>query len=137
LVDATLRQTFHVSIAGDRIRIQFSNTFGTSDLPITAASLGLPVSGKAGSKEILATPLLGLTFNGAASIVVPKGKTVYCDAVDFPVKAQSMITLTIYMAKGQTGTSITGHPGSRTTSWMQAGNHVNDTSMTGTSTKHW
>lgn len=135
--DATLRQTFHISIPADRIRIQLSNTFGGSDLPITAASLGLPVGDKCGSSDILASPLAGLTFNGADSVVIPKGKVVYTDPIDFSVKEQSMLTLTIYSDKGQSGSSITGHPGSRTTSWMQSGNHVNATSVTGASTKHW
>lgn len=135
--DATLRQTFHISIPADRIRIQLSNTFGGSDLPITAASLALPVGDKCGSGDISASPLAGLTFSGAASVVIPKGKVVYTDPIDFPVKEESMLTLTIYSEKGQSGSSITGHPGSRTTSWMQSGNHVNATSVTGASTKHW
>lgn len=137
LNDATLRQTLHMSIGADRIRIQFSNTFGTSDLPITAASVGLPTGGKAGVSGIQATPLMGLTFNGAESVTVPRGKVIYSDPIDFSVKPMSMITVTMYLAKGQSGNSITGHPGSRTTSWMQSGNRVNATTLTGSSTKHW
>ncbi|KAL5328099.1 hypothetical protein ACEPPN_005807 [Leptodophora sp. 'Broadleaf-Isolate-01'] len=137
LADATLRQTFRITLLASRIRIQISNTFGTSDLPITAASLAFPVGGKAGVKDIQPSPIAGLTFGGSSSAVIPRGKTVYTDPVDFPVKAQSMVTLSMYLAKGQAGSSITGHPGSRTTSWMQTGNKVNATSITGTSTKHW
>lgn len=137
LNDATLRQTFHITLSSSRIRIQFSNTFGTSDLPITAASLALPVGGKAGVKDIQSSPIAGLTFNGSSSVTIPRGKLVYSDPVDFEVKAQSMITLSMYLAKGQAGSSITGHPGSRTTSWMQAGNKINASSVVGTSTKHW
>ena len=88
-------------------------------------------------KDIQASPIAGLTFNGSSSVIIARGKTVYSDPVDFEVKAQSMITLSMYLAKGQSGSSITGHPGSRTTSWMQTGNKVNASSMTGTSTKHW
>ncbi|KAH7327512.1 SGNH hydrolase-type esterase domain-containing protein [Rhexocercosporidium sp. MPI-PUGE-AT-0058] len=137
LANATLRQTFHITLSAARIRIQISNTFGTSDLPITAASLALPLGGKAGVKDIQPSPLAGLTFGGSSSVVIPRGKAVYSDPVDFPVLAQSMVTLNMYLAKGQAGSSITGHPGSRTTSWMQTGNKVNATSLTGTSTKHW
>ncbi|KAH8645979.1 lipolytic enzyme [Tricladium varicosporioides] len=137
IADATLRQTFHFSIAASKIRIQFSNTFGTSDLPITAASLALPLNGKAGSGSIVPSTLKGLTFGGAQSVVVPKGKTLYSDAIDFEVAAQSMLTLSIYSKAGQSGSSITGHPGSRTTSWFAAGNKVNETAVSGASTKHW
>ncbi|PVH79267.1 SGNH hydrolase [Cadophora sp. DSE1049] len=137
LSDATLRQTFHISLSSERIRIQFSNTFGTTDLPIASASLALPLGGKAGVKDIQPSLLAGLTFNGSSSVTIQRGKTVYSDPVDFAVKAQSIITVSMYLAKGQAGSSITGHPGSRTTSWMQAGNKVNASSVMGTSTKHW
>jgi hypothetical protein len=135
--DATVRQTLHMSIGADRIRIQISNTFGGSDLTITAASLGLPAGGKAGVSGIEASPLNGLTFNGADSVTIPKGKVAYTDPIDFTIKPMSMITVTMYLAKGQSGNSITGHPGSRTTSWYQSGNHVNATTMSGSSSQHW
>lgn len=120
------------------MRIQISNTFGGSDLTISAASIALPVASKAGVSTIQPSPLAGLTFNnGAASVTIPKGKIAYTDPINFPVQPESMITVSLYLAKGQTGNSITGHPGSRTTSWMQLGNHVNATTISGSSTAHW
>jgi hypothetical protein len=126
-----------MSIGADKIRIQISNTFGGSDLTITAVSIALPTGGKAGVSDIQASPLMGLTFNGAESVTIPKGKVAYTDPIDFSVTPMSMMTVTMYLAKGQSGNSITGHPGSRTTSWMQSGNHVNATTMSGSSTQHW
>ncbi|KFZ18286.1 hypothetical protein V502_04166 [Pseudogymnoascus sp. VKM F-4520 (FW-2644)] len=135
--DATLRQTLHVSIGSERIRLQISNTFGGSDLTITEASIALPNNGEAGVGGIEASPIAGVTFNGAASVTIPKGEVVYSDPVDFSVAAESMLTLTLYLATGQSGNSITGHPGSRTSSWMQEGNKVNATSISGSSVAHW
>ncbi|TGJ77570.1 hypothetical protein E0Z10_g10701 [Xylaria hypoxylon] len=135
--DATLRQTLHVSIGAERIRIQISNTFGGSALPITAASLAFPTGGEAGVNGIDTTTLRGLTFNGANSVTIPQGQVVYTDPIDVKIKPQSMITVTLYSQAGQSGNSITGHPGSRTTSWMQQGNHVNASTVTGASTAHW
>ncbi|KAI1341257.1 SGNH hydrolase-type esterase domain-containing protein [Xylariaceae sp. FL0016] len=135
--DATLRQTLHMSIGGERFRVQISNTFGGSDLPITEASVALPTGGKAGVGGIDTSSLKGLTFNGSASTTVPRGTVIYSDPVDFKVSPQAMITVTLYSQAGQSGSSITGHPGSRTTSWMQQGNHVNASTVTGSSTKHW
>lgn len=135
--DATLRQTLHVSIGAERIRILISNTFGGSALPITAASLALPTGGAAGVSTIDTTTLRGLTFNGASSVTIPQGQAVYTDPIDVKVAPQSMITVTLYSQAGQSGTSITGHPGSRTTSWMQQGNRVNASSVTGAGTAHW
>jgi lysophospholipase L1-like esterase len=53
-----------------------------------------------------------------------------------------MITVTIYLATGQTTQSITSHPGSRTTSWWQYGNAVDAAALTITnkttqSAAHW
>ena len=39
--DQTLRQIVHTSIGGDRVRVVFSNVFGTSPLPIGGAYVGL------------------------------------------------------------------------------------------------
>ncbi|KAK0652562.1 SGNH hydrolase-type esterase domain-containing protein [Cercophora newfieldiana] len=136
--DATLRQTLHMSIGADRIRIQISNTFGGSDLPITAATIALPTGGKAGVSGIDASTVKPLTFNnGAESVKIARGQVVYTDPIDFKIAPQSMITISLYSQPGQSGSSITGHPGSRTTSWMQAGNRVKDATMSGSSTKHW
>lgn len=135
--DATLRQTLHLSIGVERVRFQISNTFGGSDLPITAASVALPTGGTAGVNGIDTSSLVGLTFNGSNSVTIPKGQVVYTDPVNFKAAAQSMIAITLYLQAGQSGSSITGHPGSRTTSWMQQGNHLNASTVTGASTAHW
>ncbi|OBT66929.1 hypothetical protein VE03_04151 [Pseudogymnoascus sp. 23342-1-I1] len=135
--DATLRQTLHISIGADRIRLQISNTFGGSDLLITEAAIALPTGGEAGVGGIEASPIAGLTFSGVASVTIPQGEVVYSDPVDFSVAAESMLTLTLYLAAGKSGNSITGHPGSRTTSWMQEGNQVNTTNIYGSSIAHW
>ncbi|ELR08091.1 hypothetical protein GMDG_02918 [Pseudogymnoascus destructans 20631-21] len=128
--EATLHQTLHVSIGADRIRLQISNTFGGSDLPITEGAIALPT-------VIEASPIASLTCNGATSVTIPKGEVAYSDPIDFSVAAESMLTLTLYPAAGQPRNSITGHPGSRTMSWMQEGNQVNATSITGSSVARW
>lgn len=136
--EATLRQTLHTSIGADRIRLQISNTFGTSELPITLASIALPAGGQAGVGEVDVATLVGLTFNnGSDSVTVPAGEVVYTDPVDFKIGPQSMLTVSLYSQAGQAGTSITGHPGSRTTSWMQQGNYVNEASVSQASVAHW
>ncbi|KAI1329457.1 SGNH hydrolase-type esterase domain-containing protein [Xylariaceae sp. FL0255] len=136
-VDATLRQTLHMSIGGEKMRIQISNRFGGTPLPITAASLALPTGGAAGSGSIDLTTLKPLTFSGSSSVTIPVGQVVYTDPIDFSIKPQSMITVTLFSQAGQSGTNITGHPGSRTTSWMQTGNQVNAFNVTNNNTLHW
>ncbi|KAF4417804.1 transcription factor SEF1 [Fusarium acutatum] len=135
--NTTLRQTFHMSIGADKIRIRFSNIFGKTDLPITAASIALPVGGKAGVGQIDTKTTKQLKFKGKKSVSVPAGEIVYSDPIDFKLKPLSNLALSVYTEKGQLGNKITGHPGSRTTSWMQKGNHVNAASVSQGSTKHW
>ena len=126
-----------MTIGADRIRVQISNTFGGSPLPITAASIALPTGGKVGVGGIDTTTLKGLTFGGAESVSIPRGEVIYSDPIDFKIEPRSMLTVTLYSQAGQSGSQITGHPGSRTTSWMQQGNHVNETDVKGSTTKHW
>jgi hypothetical protein len=126
-----------MSVGADRLRFQISNTFGGSDLPITAASLALPTGGKAGVAGIDTATLKPLTFNNATSITIPRGQVVYSDPIDFKIAPQAMLTISLYLQRGQSGSSITGHPGSRTTSWMAKGNHINDATISGGSTAHW
>jgi hypothetical protein len=126
-------------MGAERLRIQISNTFGGSDLPITAASIALPTGGKAGVAGIDTATLKPLTFgNGSASITIPRGQVAYTDPIDFKVNAQTNIAISLYSQAGQSGNSITGHPGSRTTSYMQTGNHVSAATLSGgANTKHW
>jgi lysophospholipase L1-like esterase len=138
--NSTIRQTLHTSIGGDQIRIRFSNVFGVSDLPITAVTVALPVNGSAGVSGIQTSTLKTVTFSGLSSVVIPNGALIVSDPINFKVKPQSMLTVTIYTAQGQTTNSITSHPGSRTTSWFSFGNSVSAPSLTDASTQnvaHW
>lgn len=129
--DATLRQTLHMSIGASRIRVQLSNTFGGSDLPITGASIALPTGSKVGVNGIDTSTLAGLTFNGASAVTIPRRQVAYSDAIDYAIQPQSMLTVNMYLQDGQSTNQITGHPGSRTTSWMQSGNHLNASTVMG------
>ncbi|KAK9769683.1 putative SGNH hydrolase-type esterase domain-containing protein [Seiridium cardinale] len=103
---------FAPSIDVERVRFQISNTFGGSDLPITAASIALPTGGKAGFNGIGTASLMGLTFSGSNSATIPEGQVAYTDPVNFKAAAPSMIAINLYFQAGQSGGNITGHPGS-------------------------
>ncbi|CAI4216597.1 unnamed protein product [Parascedosporium putredinis] len=79
-----------------------------------------------------------LTFSGNDGFVIPNGASVLSDPIDFPVKAQSIVSIDIYLEKGQTTNEITSHPGSRTTSWFVKGNAVGTESLEGAANAaHW
>lgn len=135
---ATLRQTLHQSLTAERIRLQISNTFGGSDLTITTASIAYPQGGRPGVGSVDTASLKSLTFNnGQAAITIPRGQVAYTDPIDFKITAEQDISVSLYLRNGQSGSSITGHPGSRTTSWMQNGDHTKSANVNGGSTKHW
>jgi lysophospholipase L1-like esterase len=136
--NSTVRQTVHVSVGGRHVRLRLSNAFGGAALPITAAFVALPVDGKAGVGAIQPGTSRRLTFAGRASTVVPVGAQVVSDPLTFTVAPRSNLTVTLYLANGQASTSITSHPGSRTTSYMLAGDHSQDADLTGAATvAHW
>lgn len=138
--NTTLRQTIRATLGGDSFRLRISNVFGGSDLPVTAISVALPTNGSAGVSSIQPSSAKAVTFSGASSFIIPNGAQVLSDPIRLSVRAQSMVTVSIYTATGQTTNSISGHPGSRTTSWMAFGNQVNALDLAGpekASTNHW
>ncbi|MBN1172885.1 MAG: SGNH/GDSL hydrolase family protein [Micromonosporaceae bacterium] len=138
MVDTTLRQTVRVSVGGQRFRLHLSNVFGGAALPITAASVALPAGGKTGVSGIQSGTTKPVTFGGQASVTIPAGKETIADPLDFTVASGSNLTVTLYLAKGQASSNITSHPGSRTTSYLVKGNHLQDASLSGaTGVDHW
>jgi lysophospholipase L1-like esterase len=136
--DSTLRQTIRATVGGDQIRLRFSNAFGGAPLPITAAFLARPAGGQAGVSAIQPGSSRRLTFDGRDSISIPVGAQIVSDPLRFPVAARENLTVTLYLADGQASTSITSHPGSRTTSYMVAGDHALDADLpAGASVAHW
>lgn len=113
-----------MTLASDTLRLQISNVFGGSDLPITAAALALPANDAAGSAAIQASTHTPLTFSGAESFLIPAGASIISDPVNFPVESGTIVSVSIYLADGQSGNEITSHPGSRTTSWFVHGDHL-------------
>ncbi|MFE9815443.1 SGNH/GDSL hydrolase family protein [Streptomyces sp. NBC_00236] len=138
LTDTTLRQTVHVSAGGDHIRLRFSNAFGGAVLPITKVSVALPLDGRAGTGAIREGTTRRVTFGGGSSVAVPAGAQAVSDPLDFRLAPGSNLTATVYLATGQASTALTSHPGSRTTSYLRSGDHVQDPDLPGaTTTDHW
>jgi lysophospholipase L1-like esterase len=137
-LDSTVRQTMHVTVGGSRLRVRFSNAFGDTALVITAAHLALPATGAVGGSAIRAGSDRTLTFQGRTAVTIPAGAQAVSDPLNLPVSAAESLAVTIYLAQGQPSLNITSHPGSRTTSYMVAGNHVADLDLAGAAhVDHW
>ncbi|MBN2200854.1 SGNH/GDSL hydrolase family protein [bacterium] len=120
LANNTLRQIVCVSIGGERLRVRFSNEFSTS--PVTLDSVHFTVAAAAASSAIDTSTGLLLAFNGSRSVTLAPDSLVNSDPFDFDLQPRALIAITIHF--GSTSSDVTGHPGSRTTSYLVAGNQV-------------
>ncbi|GGK86174.1 SGNH hydrolase [Sphaerisporangium melleum] len=136
--DSTLRQTVRTSIGGRQTRLRFSNAFGGTALPITRIAVALPVGGRAGVGGIRPATSRPVTFHGRPGVVIPAGALAVSDPLDFELGPRSNVTVTVHLAEGQAGDAVTSHPGSRTTSYLVRGDHVDDADLPGAArTDHW
>lgn len=139
--DATIRQTIFLTQSAPKIRLVISNAFGGSNLPISAATIAVPLNGSAGTSAVKPETLVPLTFSGLPNFTIPNGARIISDPVDFPVTVQQVLTISLYLSSGQTTNSITGHPGSRTTSFYAPGNQTGEADLSADpatqSSAHW
>jgi lysophospholipase L1-like esterase len=116
--DATLRQVLRVSIGGRTLRVRFSNEFGRAPLDLAAAHIARP----AGGASIDAASGRALTFAGRASASIPAGTALVSDPLDFELPPLAQLAVTIHVRGAPP--DVTGHPGSRTTSYLMPGHAV-------------
>jgi|CZKV01.1.fsa_nt_gi lysophospholipase L1-like esterase len=138
LANSTLRQFVRTSIGGKNLRVRFCNIFGTDAVTIHTAHLALAADkGSAGSGEINPATDKALTFNGAAEVLIPKGESVFSDPVKFDFPALADVAVSTYFGD-ISATTVTGHPGSRATSFIVVSNAVSAASLPDAKkTAHW
>lgn len=91
----TVRMVVRPTIGGQRLRIRFSNAFGTAPLEIAAAHVALV---REDGKIVLASDR-ALTFRGEPSVRVPLGAPMLSDPVDLMVAAFSEIAISIFLPR--------------------------------------
>ena len=138
LANSTLRQFVHTTIGGKLLRVRFSNAYGTSSVMINAAQVALAAgAGSAGNGDINTVTDKALTFRGAPVVVILPGEVALSDPFEFDLPALTNLAVSIYFGN-ISATTINGHPGSRTTSFIVASNVVFAANMTGAATmQHW
>ena len=118
--DTTIRQLVRVSIGGRQLRVRFSNAFGNAALTLHGARIARPV--KVGASDIQPATDRALTFAGRSGVTIPIGAMVVSDELDFELAPLADVAITIHVRGAPS--DVTGHPGSRTTSFFQAGEAV-------------
>ncbi|MDQ7808682.1 SGNH/GDSL hydrolase family protein [Amycolatopsis sp. A133] len=116
LADVTLRQVVRLSGGGSRVRVRFTNEFGTGPVTIAAARIGLATPG--GGVEAGCA----LTFSGAASGTVPAGAPMLSDPADLPVAALAELSVSLYLPERVE--TCTCHDPVLDTGWTIPGNAV-------------
>ena len=132
LSNNSLRQILCVSIGGNSLRMRFSNEFSTSRVALKSVHIAIS---KGGSAVDTSTDKV-LYFNGNPEVTIEPGSAVTSDPLEFIVQPRTNVAVTIYF--GETSPSVTGHPGSRTTSYLLTGNQVSKPDFSGAvQADHW
>jgi lysophospholipase L1-like esterase len=89
----TIRQTVRVSVGGQRIRIRFTNEYGTKPLTIAAAVVALADE----KGNIQSGTERRLLFSGQPGTSIPAAAPFLSDPVDLPVKSLSSLSISLYV----------------------------------------
>ena len=98
LANHTLRQVVHTSIGGKRIRLRFSNDFGSEPVEMKTVSLALAAG----------DGVRAIAFHGEASVSSPAEKAIVSDELDYDLAPLTDYALTISLGK-MSNTVVTGH----------------------------
>lgn len=132
LAGHTIRQNVRLTLGGSRLRVRFSNEFGDGPLAIGAARID-----RGGKRDTIQDGShTAITFRGQPSVTIPAGEAVISDAVDLSTQPLSDFAISLFLPDVPHG--LTGHPGSRTTSFIVDGDHTRDGAFaTPAATEHW
>jgi len=133
----TLREIVHTSLGGNRVRVVFSNAFGTLPLEVGAAHVALR------EKDAMIAAKTGrpLTFGGHPSTMIAAGAVVVSDPVSLEIPAAADLAVDLYLP-GDTAASpspLTTHQGAQQQNYVSAdGNHAGEADFAGaTTTNQW
>lgn len=124
----TLRQIVHVSTGGDRVRVVFSNAFGTAPLAIGGAHVAL----RGADSNITAAAGRPLTFNSSPTATIPPGAVLVTDPVALTVPPLSDLAIDLYLPNDVTSgpSPLTIHNAARQTNYVStSGNHAGAASL--------
>lgn len=132
LAGNTFRQIIKVSLGGNSLRMRFSNLFGSETMVLKSVNIAPVLQAPAIQEERLKV----MSFNGSASITLEAGKEVFSDALDFDLQPGALLAVTIHY--GKVSSRVTGHPGSRTTSYLLEGDQSGNAAFSdAVRTDHW
>jgi lysophospholipase L1-like esterase len=120
----TVRNIIYTSVGGDELRLQVSNTFGTTPLTVGGVSVGTVLDGA----QLVPGTARTLTFHGQASVTIPPGAQVLSDPLAMRVMPLQELAVSLYLPNA-TGPA-TNHGDAQQTGYIASGNHAGDTAAT-------
>ena len=89
----TVRQVVRISAGGQKIRIRFSNEYGTKPLVIGAARVALADA----NGNVQAGTEHRVLFSGQPSVTIPAAAPFVSDPIDLPVKDLGALSISLYL----------------------------------------
>jgi lysophospholipase L1-like esterase len=140
LPNNTVRQFVWPTVSGQEIRIQLSNQRGSAPVDFQKVHIAKALTTEAtpgnSMGQIDTATDLAFTFGGAPSVTIPAGETVWSDPLTFNLEEIKLTAITVQFG-ANVPLEITGHPGSRTTSYIATGDVVSAQSVTGETQPRW
>ena len=130
----SFRQIVQVSIGGKAIRLHLSNLFNPDRTDILGVEVAVAETMGA-SPAIVEGTTVKLTFDGHPAVTMEPGAFVVSDPVPFDLEDRMNLAITIHYGR-ISKTTLTSHPGSRTTSYIADG-YTTDFSAPIAETNHW
>ncbi|HEF5874277.1 TPA: SGNH/GDSL hydrolase family protein [Burkholderia cenocepacia] len=125
--DQTFRQIVRVSLGGSRVRLVFSNAYGSQPMQIGGASVGIAGNDNA----VEPGTLRKITFGGKDTIVVPPGAPAVSDPLDMSVDPHGKLVVSLYLPEETPLTTF--HWDGRQTTWFGKGDQTQAENFTATS----
>jgi len=133
LDNQTVRMIVRTSIGGSRIRVQFSNAFGTAPLDMGAAHIAI----RSKDSAIVPGSDRPLLFNGKASARILPGAVLLSDPVDLVVPKLSDLAISVYVP-GPSGVASQHSQALHTTYISKQGDTTGQSEMDdATTTRAW
>jgi lysophospholipase L1-like esterase len=104
IAGSTVRQIVRTSVAGSRVRLRFSNLFGSG--PITLGPVRVALQASAGA--IHPSSDRAVTFGGARVVTVARGQDTLSDPVNLALPALAHLAVTVHVPEGAGASTIHG-----------------------------
>ena len=104
IAGSTVRQIVRTSVAGSRVRLRFSNLFGSG--PITLGPVRVALQASAGA--IQPSSDRAVTFGGARVVTVARGQDTLSDPVNLALPALAHLAVTVHVPEGAGASTIHG-----------------------------